>query len=732
MDGRSDECPNRPCGEPAIQSSHSQLPIPIPVLVVLLIGVLLIGERARLEALYNDRIYPGVAAAGVDLGGLTVAEATARLTSKLDTYASTALAIRANGALVQATPASLGFRSDAATRIAQESFKIGRTSDLPNVVLGPLAARQLSTPLVASDLVDDGALTSGVARMATRIDRGRTDARLVLSPAPRIEPSHVGQKVDRSAAIELIRSRLVELRADPIDLSVVSDQPRVTTAQLQPVLDRANRIVNRDFVLVDGAGSWPVPKGLVQSALVPTADSSGLDVQSEALAPFVKSLANQVQRPAQDARLDLAGGNTTVVPEQLGRRLNVADTLTDLRAAILAENSIVPLRIVAIPPDVRATDLQPLADQASAAIKRGLVLVANGKTYPVAASDLGDMLTILRDGSNWSLALNRDGIAAVVHKINGQYIHPSLDARFGWQNGSVVIPPGPIPVAMIDESGAVTAVLAGWQRGQVDLPVVASTVPTLDPSIVAGMQADLHEVLQDRETSFAGSIPERASNIALALSKINGTYVAPGELFSFNHVLGPTTIAAGFRWGFAYAPGDTGVGFQVVPSVGGGICQVATTLFQPVFWTGYTIEERHWHTFAMHHYADKGYLGLDATVFPEANVDLRFRNDSDHGLLILAGTNGANAKITLVGTRPDWTVSVPPEVDSNVVPAPTAVDRTTSPVFAKGRQIILEEAQPGVTTEVVRHVTYPDGHVRTLDLKSTYVPAPLSILVGTG
>lgn len=54
------------------------------------------------------------------------------------------------------------------------------------------------------------------------------------------------------------------------------------------------------------------------------------------------------------------------------------------------------------------------------------------------------------------------------------------------------------------------------------------------------------------------------------------------------------TLATGFQWGFAYSTGSNGVS-EVVPSVAGGVCQVATTVFQPVFWAGYEIDERHWH-----------------------------------------------------------------------------------------------------------------------------------------
>jgi vancomycin resistance protein YoaR len=134
----------------------------------------------------------------------------------------------------------------------------------------------------------------------------------------------------------------------------------------------------------------------------------------------------------------------------------------------------------------------------------------------------------------------------------------------------------------------------------------------------------------------------------------------------------------------------------------------------------------------MHHYAIDNYLGLDATVSPEDNVDFQFTNDSDHALLIHAWTQDNQAHVALIGTKPDWTVKVDPEQLSDVKPPPKEVVRSQSPLFAKGRQIILEDAGEGVTSRIVRHVIYPDGHERTLKLESIYQPAPKSILVGTG
>ena len=105
----------------------------------------------------------------------------------------------------------------------------------------------------------------------------------------------------------------------------------------------------------------------------------------------------------------------------------------------------------------------------------------------------------------------------------------------------------------------------------------------------------------------------KAHNIQLAAQRLNGVVVPPGGTFSFNKEVGPTTLEAGFQWGFGLTGGGDG-GVHTVPSVAGGICQVATTLFQPVFWSGYQIEERYWHLYWIPSYTSRGVVGLDATV----------------------------------------------------------------------------------------------------------------------
>ncbi len=689
----------------------------------------LIAVRAYADALYQGRIYPGVVTAGIDVGGLTVDEATTRLSQRFDELAKAQLTVQAGDQAFHLTRSQLGFHPNAA-EAARLSYEIGRTSDLLTTLLGPFAHHRVSTPLPDNLLVDDKTLGEAIAQIEARVDRPSTDATLELFPEPHVMASHSGQKFDPTRAQNDLRTSLLANPVDPIILAVDVSEPQVTTEQLEPIRGQAARILNSTFTLTDGQRRWIVPADLVRSGLVVTTNPPGLDLRTSGFQPLVRDVARQVERPVQNARLDIANGNVNLIADSKGLIVDQPGTLSGLSQSILAADSTVSVQVTQVAPSVTSADLNPVGNDARKALLKGLTLKAEDRSFPLTTTELGDLMVLKQSGGAWTLVLDRTKVSDVVQHVSQQFVHPTNQARFGWENGTVILRQPVVTVATIDENGAVDKVLTGWRGGQVDLPIVAKTVAA-DAELIGRLNQDLHEVLQERETSFAGSIPERANNIAVALSRIDGTYVPPGALFSFNQTVGPTTLAAGFRWGFAYAPGSTG-GYQVVPSVAGGICQVATTLFQPVFWAGYTIEERHWHTFVMRHYADQGYLGLDATVSPEDGVDFKFRNDSDHGLLILAGTDGQNAKVTLIGTRPDWTVKVDPEVDSNARPAPTGVTRTTSPVFEKGREIILEEAQAGLTADVVRHVVYPDGHERTLHLTSDYQPSQLSILVGTG
>jgi hypothetical protein len=200
-------------------------------------------------------------------------------------------------------------------------------------------------------------------------------------------------------------------------------------------------------------------------------------------------------------------------------------------------------------------------------------------------------------------------------------------------------------------------------------------------------------------------------------------------VFSFNQEVGPTTLDAGYEWGFGIEASASGA--RTVPSVAGGICQVATTLFQRVFWAGFPLIERHWHLYWIPAYTSRGLVGLDATVDEDSGLDLRWSNPTDSYVLIQSATDDANVYFGLYGSDRHWKVSVDdPQITHRVAadPAPVA---EVEPTLAWGRILPVESARDGFDVAITRTVTREDGQPRALTLQSKYEPSRTVTLVGT-
>ena len=145
--------------------------------------------------------------------------------------------------------------------------------------------------------------------------------------------------------------------------------------------------------------------------------------------------------------------------------------------------------------------------------------------------------------------------------------------------------------------------------------------------------------ITNRVSSFTSdmgySTENRIHNVGLLARYLDGTVVQPGETFSFNDTVGPRTEERGFLEGQAIENG------LLVPSIGGGVCQVATTVFNAAFAGGYPIVRRANHSFYISHYP----MGLDATV-ADGGPDFQFRNDTEHALYIAASSTDTTMTVS--------------------------------------------------------------------------------------
>jgi vancomycin resistance protein YoaR len=222
--------------------------------------------------------------------------------------------------------------------------------------------------------------------------------------------------------------------------------------------------------------------------------------------------------------------------------------------------------------------------------------------------------------------------------------------------------------------------------------------------------------IQGAATYFSGSSPERIQNIATAAAEFHGVLVAPGETFSMSTYLGDISLDNG------YAEALIIFGNRTVKGVGGGVCQVSTTLFRAVFFGGYPIVERHPHAYRVGYY-EQGTgspgPGMDATVFLPL-VDFKFTNDTPYWLLMETYIYGNQLLWKFYSTSDGRTVSWSSD-RSNEVKAPKTLYRENEDL-PEGKIVQVDWAAKGLDVVVYRTVQR-NGEVLSEDrIKTHYLP----------
>ena len=240
---------------------------------------------------------------------------------------------------------------------------------------------------------------------------------------------------------------------------------------------------------------------------------------------------------------------------------------------------------------------------------------------------------------------------------------------------------------------------------------VALPVSVLKPQVTTEEVASQYGLIDYAITNASSSSRARINNIETAMSFINGTCVKPGETFSFNDTVGQRTTARGFKKAPAYSSGE------VTEQIGGGICQVSTTLFNAAVKADMEIVERHNHSLTVH-YVDKG---KDATV-DWGNQDFRFKNTSSDNIYICCYlTDDKRVRFGIFGKLlPDGEKITVEAVTTEVVKAETEYQQ--SAFLAPGQTYVLQKGRNGYKAEAykVRWDALGNEISRELLCKSVY------------
>jgi len=230
---------------------------------------------------------------------------------------------------------------------------------------------------------------------------------------------------------------------------------------------------------------------------------------------------------------------------------------------------------------------------------------------------------------------------------------------------------------------------------------------------------DAFALMGHATTDYPESAEGRNFNMAKAAQKLCGSYIAPGGTFSFNERLGEASRAAGYKVGRVF------IGERIVPGYGGGVCQVASTIYDAAMRAGLPIVERHQHGLTVPYLAP----GEDATISYGA-LDLRIGNDTGGVVQLVTSARGGRVTAEFFGPRE------PPDVrwrHLELAHYAFRMIRIPDPGLARGKEVVEAAGQDGYRVHTWLDRSWPDGRQETLDLGiDGYRPSPRVVRYGTG
>ncbi|MBI2862538.1 MAG: VanW family protein [Chloroflexi bacterium] len=446
---------------------------------------------------------------------------------------------------------------------------------------------------------------------------------------------------------------------------------------------------------------------------------------------LIDRVAGEIDRPRVDASLIVRPDLSVAVSQAVeGRTVDREATLQRLRTSLLQlalpDN---PIAVNVSPPLVTEADLSTARAQAAKALSAPLRLTFEGKTWILSQQEIAPFLNIQSAGREYSVSLDQEKLTAWVEKIAAAVNRPPEDAQLRYQNSQVVVRSESRDGVEVDVPATAERLTAAAFADQRQV----STVADIEPATIRSSDARqivTRDTITQAKTNYAGSVPPKKHNIELAVSRLDGALIPPGAVFSFNQALGHTRLSDGYQVGYGIIL--SGGQAQTVPSVAGGICQVATTLFQAAYWAGLEVVERNWHLYWISRYGQPplGMTGLDATVDEDYNVDLKLRNNTGNWIAIEAKTDGSTLSFTLKGIDPGWKVEVGPPQIRNVVKADPTVVTEEDKTLPPGTSIQVEAAYDGFDVTVPRVVTKDGQVIDRTQVRSSYQPARNVVLVG--
>jgi vancomycin resistance protein YoaR len=708
-------------------------------LMGLTILVLAIGGFFAYGLQYGARVYEGATLAGVDVGGMSRAEVEAVMDQRFADFADTPVAFTAGDQTFEIPVADLGVTLEAQSTV-DRAMSFGRDGswwersiDWTNGVLNG----QELLPVIA---VDDARFRMAMESIAPEVTSLPTNAQIVIGSdgTAQLVEDTAGRNLSVSATRDRMVRELGSLGQEPVALALITVPAAVRTADVEGGLPAAERAVSQALTVRSDEGTWGLTRSRL-SALV-TVDSTGQLVVDEAgVQAFVTTIAEQVDRGAEDAGIAVDDqGALIVVPQVDAATVDIEATSAQLTSVIAAGNGEVELVVERSEPAISTETAQEWVERAEALIGNGLELAWTGGSSQLGRADLLAALVITPQpeaDEPFALTFDEGVMTELLVPLQEDLTVPMEDAQFRLVDGTIRFVTEAREGREVDLDASVAAIVQAVEGGEKSAELVISVI---EPNFTASDRGSisLPDVLGESQTYYGNSSDPRRHNVERASALEDGWLIPPDGVFSYAKVMGLVDEQNGFVTGFGIVA-EEGGGVTTAPVIGGGICQVSTTIFQAAFWAGLPIEERWQHPYWLVGYGQEPYgmAGLDAMVNiePDWALDLKFRNTTGNWIAVVLEADGENVHAEIRGVDPGWTITVPEPAITNVVQPEQGMIYTDSPELPKGQELQVETAREGFTSTITRTVTDRDGKViEEFQMESTYTASRDRTLRGTG
>jgi vancomycin resistance protein YoaR len=418
-----------------------------------------------------------------------------------------------------------------------------------------------------------------------------------------------------------------------------------------------------------------------------------MHAKGNALDQWVAAAARDTDRAPVSGELRVGPAGLGVTQPALGREVDRVGTLAALLSADSLGDREVTLRVRTSYPAVDASGFDEAYARAAAAVTPVTVHVED-RTFTENATYLASLLAIDRVAAKpgdlpaipqeaiapairyrYQVSLVSERVASWATALGVVLDHPGRSAKFK-------VSPEGVPSIVPSESGVKVDQdkLRAMVLDEILRPASGSTrdlaaPAAVDPSKFTTDQAKALLPNLVRTSTYTTYYPPSASrhaNISTGASQFDGVVILPGQTFSFWELLGPVTVERGYAYAGAIINNRSDENV-----IGGGLCQVSTTIFNSISRQGYDIIERHAHGY----YIDRYPIGYDAAVF-EPGVDFKWRNDTSNPVFIWSWSGDTFLTIDTWSIPTGRTVVIGDATQRNFVHP--AADQPADPAFPKG------------------------------------------------